>query len=95
MTKEGGTGASKVRARPFLQSQANVMAMVPILKRAVRTKTGRTEVATEILPRRDALDNFPSCSSSLKKLSTPTFPMTRMEDIAEKRLLVVHVPEVK
>ena len=79
-------------AGPSLPSQAIVMAMVPILKRAVRTKTGRTEVATEILPRRDALDNFPSC---LKKLSTPTFPMTRMEDIAEKRLLVVHVPEVK
>ena len=42
---------------------------------------------------RQRCDNFPSCSSSSKKSSTPTLPMTRREEIAERRLLVVHDPE--
>ena len=57
--------------------------------------TGRTEMATEIFPTKDVFDNLLSCSSALKKLSTPTLPMTRMEDIPERRLVVVQVPEVK
>ena len=54
------------------------------MKRAVRTKTGRTEAARQILPSRDVFANFSSCL--LRKLSTPTFPMTRIELIPEARL---------
>ena len=57
------------------------MAIAPILKRAVRTKTGRSETARQILPSRDVLVNLSSCL--LRKLSTPTLPMTRMELIPE------------
>ena len=54
------------------------------MKRAVRTKTGRIEAARQILPSRDDFANFSSCR--LRKLSTPTFPMTRIELIPETRL---------
>ena len=69
------------------------MAIAPILKRAVRTKRGRSEAVRQILPSREVLGgpgrsrevlvNLSSCLS--RKLSTPTLPMTRMELIPEAR----------
>ena len=59
------------------------MAIAPILKRAVRTKRGRSEAVRQILPSREVLLNLSSCLS--RKLSTPTLPMTRMELIPEAR----------
>ena len=55
---------------------------VPILNRAVRRKTGRTEAATRSFPNVDALETFSSCLA--KKSSTPTFPIKTMELTAER-----------
>ena len=74
----------------MVESQAFTMAMEPILKRAVSTKTGNTDVAMQILPTIEESGTY-----SLRKVSTPTLPMTRMDESPEKRATHVNFPEEK
>ena len=93
MTRAGRTSARRRSTSSPMPTRADTTDKDPILKRAVRTKTGRTEVATQTLPSRDAFANSSCCS--LMKLWTPTLPMTRMEVAPERMLVGVQIPDTR
>ena len=61
------------------------------LNMAVRTKTGRTDAATQSLPKIEACESFSSCL--LQKFSTPTFPMRTSELAADSQPAVDRFPD--
>ena len=89
-TRSGRKSAGRSTSSAVPTRQKRIQFQDP---RAVRTKMGRTEVATQILPSRDAFANFSCCS--LMTLWTPTLSMARMEVAAERMLVGVQIPDTR